>query len=100
MCVDRPVINQVLHSVTPLFNSGSEKPEKRNGMTDANSEGRDDEGKMVEKEVHKLPEKRDVRVDIKSKGKHGNKKTAEKPQYEKTDWEDMMIDRKLRNSNW
>ena len=82
--VNRPVINQVVHLVTPLSNPGSEKPEKRNGMTDANSEGRNDEGKMVEKEVHKHPEKRDVRVDINSKGKHGNKKTVEKPLYEKS----------------
>jgi hypothetical protein len=51
-------------------------------MTDANSKGRDDEGKMVEKEVHKQPEKRDVMIDINSKGKHGNKKTVEKPLHE------------------
>jgi hypothetical protein len=73
--VDCPVSNQVVHFVTPLFNPGSEKPEKRNSRTNNNSEGREDEGKMVEKQAHKQPEKRDVMVDINSKGKHGNEKT-------------------------
>jgi hypothetical protein len=90
--VDCPVSNQVVHFVTPLFNPGLKKPETRNGRTDTNPEGRDDEGKMVEKQVHKQPEKRDVMVDINSNGKHGNEKTVEKPLYEKSDWRDMMID--------
>jgi hypothetical protein len=42
-----------VHLVTPLFNPGLEKPEKRNKMTDTNSEGRDDERKMVEKQIRK-----------------------------------------------
>jgi hypothetical protein len=47
-----------VHFVTPLFNPGSKKPETGNGRTDTNFEGRDNEGKMVEKQVHKQPEER------------------------------------------
>jgi hypothetical protein len=90
--VELPVINQFVHLVTPLSNPGSEKPDKRNVMTDINPEGRYDEGKMVEKQVHKQPEKRDMMVDINPKGKHVNEKTVEKPLYETPEWRDMMID--------
>jgi hypothetical protein len=90
--VELPVINQFVHLVTPLSNPGSEKPEKRNVMTDINPEGRYDKGKMVEKQVHKQPEKRDVMVDVNPKGKHDNEKTVEKPLHDKPEKRDMRID--------
>jgi hypothetical protein len=79
--VDFPSVNQFMQLVTPLPNPGLEKLEKRDVMTNINPEGGYDNGKMVDKQVHKQPEKRDVMVDFNPKGKHDDEKTEEKKLY-------------------
>jgi hypothetical protein len=55
-----------------------EKLEKKDVMTDINPEGGYDDGKMVDKQVHKQTEKRDVMVNFNPKGKHDDEKMVEK----------------------
>ena len=49
--VEFPILNQLVQFVTPLSNTGTVKPEKRDVMTNINLEGRYDDKEMVEKQV-------------------------------------------------
>jgi hypothetical protein len=78
--VDLPFGNQFMQLVTPSPNPGLEKLEKKDVMTGINPEGCYNNGKTVDKQVHKQPEKRDVMVAF-----------AEKEWHEKPEKKDRMI---------
>jgi hypothetical protein len=57
-------------------------PEKKDVKIDINTEGRDDNGKMAEKQGYEQPEKRDVMVDSSPEGEHDEEKTVGKRPHE------------------
>jgi hypothetical protein len=63
------------------------KLEKKDVMTDTNPESSYDDGKTVDKEVHKQPKKGDMMVNCNPK--HDDDKTMEKQRHEKPEKRDM-----------